>query len=394
MIVDDLRIGVFGYGMRGSLAKHAHRPGSGSAVVAVLDPDPEARQRAATVFGPDCVLAETLSDFLAAELDAAFVLSPDWLHAEHGRALLEAGVAVYLEKPMAISTDDCDQLLATARKLGGKLYLGHNMRHMAFVREMKRLIDDGAIGEPKVAWARHFVGHGGEFYFCDWHAERRRANTLLLQKGAHDIDVLHWLCGAYTVNVSGIGDQMVYRQPEAGEPTGPGKWWTKPEAERLSVFPPTKLTGLNPVVDVEDVSMLNMTLSNGVLASYQQCHFTPDYWRNYTVIGTEGRIENLGNGEPGSVIKLWNRRHEWAPNGDVEIPVVPKGGGMQGHGGADPLIVQEFLRYVRSGGSTDTSPVAARYAVATGCAGADSIRRGGVPVPVPRLDPDVASYFP
>ena len=41
-----------------------------------------------------------------------------------------------------------------------------------------------------------------------------------------------------------------------------------------------------------------MTLDNGVQASYEQCHFTPDYWRNYTVIGTEGRLENFGATPP------------------------------------------------------------------------------------------------
>jgi predicted dehydrogenase len=302
-----------------------------------------------------------------------FVLSPDYLHAEHAVALLEAGVAVYLEKPMAITTEDCDRILRTAQKSGGKLYLGHNMRHMGFVREMKRLIDDGAIGEPKVAWCRHFVGNGGRFYFQDWHAERQYATSLLLQKGAHDIDVLHWLCGAYTESVSGIGDIMVYEPDEAAGTAPP--WWSDPE--RRTDWPPKALTGLNPVIDVEDVSMINMRLANGILASYQQCHFTPDYWRNYTVIGTEGRIGN--------------RRHSgWAQDSDIEVPVANE---AALHGGADPRIVGEFLRYVREGGATDTSPVAARYAVAAGCAGAESVRNGGTPVRVPEADPEAVAYF-
>ena len=53
--------------------------------------------------------------------------------------------------------------------------------------------------------------------------------------------------------------------------------------------------------------MMNMELDNGVLASYQQCHFTPDYWRNYTVIGTEGRLENFGDGA-GDQINVWTSR--------------------------------------------------------------------------------------
>jgi predicted dehydrogenase len=257
---------------------------------------------------------------------------------------------------------------------------------MPFVREMKRLIDDGAIGEPKVAWCRHFVGNGGDFYFADWHAERRYGTSLLLQKGAHDIDVLHWLCGSYTQEVTGMGELMVYSPEQGGgESTA---WWKS--SDRLKRWPPKSLTGLNPDMDVEDVSMLTMRLGNGILASYQQCHFSPDYWRNYTIIGTEGRIENFGNGEPGTAIRVWNQRHDYHADGDVVVPLEPETGG---HGGADPRIVGEFLRYVREGGNTETSPVAARYAVAAGCAGAESLRSGSVPVRVPDVDPAAAAYF-
>ena len=52
---------------------------------------------------------------------------------------------------------------------------------------------------------------------------------------------------------------------------------------------------LPPDIDIEDVSLVNMRLDNGVLAAYQQCHFSPDYWRNYTVIGDAGRLENFGD---------------------------------------------------------------------------------------------------
>ena len=381
----DLAIGVIGYGLRGSLARHAHQPGNGSKLVAVYDPDVAAHQRFRDRFGADLPATTDLDEFLKFDLDAAFVLSPDFLHEEHALALLNAGIPVYLEKPMAITTEGCDRLLQAAQQTGGRLYLGHNMRHMPFVREMKKLIDSGAIGEPKVAWCRHFVGNGGDFYFGDWHAERKYGTSLLLQKGAHDLDVLHWLCGSYASEVTAMGDRMVYSAEQGGEED---PWW---QGERnLKRWPPKSFTGLNPKMDVEDVSMMTMRLQNGILASYEQCHFTPDYWRNYTIIGTEGRIENFGNGEPGTVIRLWNQRHDYAAQGDHEVPLGEETGG---HGGADPRIVAEFLRYVREGGQTDTSPVAARYAVAAGCAGAESLRSGSRPVRVPEAAPEVTAYF-
>ena len=53
----------------------------------------------------------------------------------------------------------------------------------------------------------------------------------------------------------------------------------------------------------------------------------------------------------------------------------------------------EFLRFVRKGGATDVSAVAAREAVATGVLGAESIRNGGVPYDVPAVPQDVRDYF-
>ena len=151
-----------------------------------------------------------IRDRLEQPLDAVFVCTPDYLHEEHALAALEHGLAIYLEKPMAITIAGCDRILRAAMDARARLYVGHNMRHMAFVRQMKALIDQGAIGEVKTAWCRHFVGHGGDFYFKDWHAERHNTTGMLLQKAAHDIDVLHWLCGSYTRRVNAMGGLTLY----------------------------------------------------------------------------------------------------------------------------------------------------------------------------------------
>jgi predicted dehydrogenase len=371
-----MRLGVLGYGQRGELATHAHHPDHGTRVVVVCDPSPDAQARARDVFGPDLETVPAVDGLIDARPDAVFVLTPDWMHEEHAVRLLEAGIAVYLEKPMATSIAACDRILATAARTGARLYIGHNMRHMAFVREMKRLIDEGAIGQVETVWGRHFVGHGGDFFFRDWHADRSKTTGLLLQKGAHDIDVIHWLAGGYSRTVHAFGRLAVYGATTE-RLAGGESWW---KTGRLDAWPPRSLRPLNDVVDVEDLSLMEMVLDNGVLASYLQCNFTPDYWRSYTVIGDEGRLENFGDGDPGTVIKIWNRRKRGYADADVTVPV---GAAEGGHGGADPLIVAEFIRFVREGGATQTSPIAARNAVAAACAATESLRHGGIPVEVP-----------
>lgn len=381
----ELKLGVIGYGLRRSIAKSAHGVG-GARVVAVCDPSQRARDEAASDFGPDCLLLTDLADLLAQDLDAVMVLTPDDTHVEIVKATLRAGLPTFCEKPLAITTEGADEILQVAADAKVRLYVGHNMRHMPVVRQMKAIVDSGEIGRVRAIWCRHFVGAGGDFYFHDWHAERAHVGSLLLQKGAHDIDVIHWLAGGYTDRVSGVGDLVVYGDITDRRDNSDRLMW---DWYSRDTFPPTAQRELNPVVDVEDISMLQMRLDNGVFASYQQCHFTPDYWRNYTVIGDAGRIENFGDGS-GDQIHVWTSRYSDARSPD-RIEVVARAEG--GHGGADTGLAREFIRFVREGGQTEVSAVAARQAVATASKGAESIRGDGGFVRVPPLPRELRDYF-
>ena len=383
--MNELRVGVIGVGGRGGLARNAHQPANGVRLVAGADTNPAALAKFKADFADAFVTDDYRKMLRWPDVDAVFVCAPDHLHEKMAVAALHAGKAVYLEKPMAITVAGCDRILRAAYENRAKLYLGHNMRHMPFVVKMKRLIDKGAIGEVKAGWCRHFVGNGGEFYFRDWHADRRNTTGLLLQKGTHDIDVLHWLCGGYSRRVTGMGGLTLYGQLKDRQPKN-----AAPPLMKMKAWPPTSLTQLYPVVDVEDLSMVLMELDNGVLCSYQQCHFTPDYWRNYTIIGTHGRIENFGNVEPGTVIRLWDKKKDYNPDADHVFPAPATSGS---HGGADPSIVNEFIRFVRKGGPIATSPIAARYSVAAGVLATQSLRSGGRPKSVPPIDPKVDAYF-
>ena len=383
----DLRIGVIGFGARHSLAVHAHQPGEGSAVTVVADPGEHGKANARKALGEDIPIVDSVDELLAEhEVDAVMILAPDYAHASVALKTLEAGIPTFSEKPMAISVEDTDAMLALAKEKRARLYIGHNMRHMPVGRQMKAIVDSGRIGRVRAIWCRHFVGAGGDFYFKDWHAERAKSTSLLLQKGAHDIDVIHWLAGGYTRRVSGIGDLAVYGDITDRRDNSDRLMWDWFDAD---TWPPTAQKELNPIIDVEDISMIQMRLDNGVLASYQQCHFTPDYFRNYTVIGDAGRIENMGDGS-GAQIHIWESRRS-GPGRPDAVDVIARAEG--GHGGADPSLVAEFLSFVRHGGVTDVSAIAAREAVATGVLGAESIRNDGVPYDVPAVPEDVRRYF-
>lgn len=376
--MNDLKIGVIASGGRGRLAKHAHKPGEGSRIAAICDLKTSVLEEQKALYGDGGeVFASTdYRELLKQDLDAIFVCSPDFNHEEHAIAALQKGVPVYLEKPMAITLESCDNILRTAKEHGDRLFVGHNMRYMNIIQKMKELIDADEIGEVQSVWCRHFVSYGGDAYYRDWHADRRYSTGLLLQKGAHDIDLIHWFSGAYTTRVSAFGRLSVYdKLPRLAANEEPNTKWIKDQ------WPPLEQSGYNPVMDVEDTSVVNLQLSNGVLASYLQCHYSPDACRNYTVIGTKGRLENIGD-RPESPIFVWNRRTDtYNMVGDK----VFRGGkvGTSSHGGADELIVGDFIRFARGETSKGSTPMDARMSVAAGYLATQSLRDGGKPYDVP-----------
>lgn len=378
---------MVGCGVRATIGQHIRTVEPGSRIAWAVDTTEAGHKRARALFG-DVEVLNSVEELVAhtggpgsGQVHGAIVCTPDDTHKAVAEILLQAGIPVYLEKPMSISLEDSDALVDLTASTGTPLYVGHNMRHMSVITLMKRLIDEGAIGNVQAVWCRHFVGNGCDYYFKDWHADRSRAGTLLLQKGVHDIDVIHFLAGSSSSVVQGMGDLMIYGNIESRRDNSGS---TMRDWFSMDNWPPREQRDLNPVIDVEDISMLQMRLSNGVLASYQQCHFTPDYWRNYTIIGDAGRLENFGDGE-GGVVRVWNRRHAFAPEGDLEYPIV---GDLGGHNDADKLTMAEFVSIIREGDARPLSqrlanPLAARDAVATAVLGAHSLRHGSVPMEIP-----------
>ncbi len=319
------------------------------------------------------------------DVDAVCIMVRDQYHEEIAVAALEAGKAVYLEKPMALSVEGCDRILETAWRTGSKLFIGHNMRYVPSILKMKEIIDSGLIGEIQSVWVRHFINYGS-CYFRHWCARRETCNGLLLQKGAHDIDVIHWLAGGYTTRVVGMGRLSVYNRTTGR--LAPGEAPDRKISWDPGCWPPLELKGLDPDLNVEDHNMMLMQLDNGVQASYEQCMYTPDAERNYTFIGNRGRVENIGDfGDC--------RIHVWTRRGSRSEPdiIYHLKATDEGHGGSDPEIVNAFFDFVRTGKNPVVSPVAARNAVAAGAMAHYSMRHGNIPMDIPPVRPELLEYF-
>ena len=131
---------------------------------------------------------------------------------------------------------------------------------------------------------------------------------------------------------------------------------------------------------MEDDSVVAMELEGGIKATYMQCHFSPDYFRNYVIIGTEGRIENLNDDDKIRVLTR-TRSKKWGNLANHTIDVKPAPGS---HGGADPKITEDFLDMLLLGKEPVSTVLAGRMSVATGCAAAASMRNGGKVMEVSR----------
>jgi predicted dehydrogenase len=366
-----VRMGIIGAGLRSGIAEYWHKTEGSSEVVAVADISEERLLKFQEKIESPVFMTQDYKELLnRKDVDAVAVLSPDYLHEEHVIAALEAGKHVYSEKPLAITVEGCDRIIDTWQRSGKHLMVGFNMRYMSMYQTMKELVDSGAIGELKAIWVRHFVGLGGYFYYHDWHGKSENTTSLLLQKGSHDLDVIHWISGKYTTKVAAFGGLDYF----GGEMPND---LTCPKCDLKNTCPeynPKTFTecAFREEIDVEDNNMLIMELEGGIKASYLQCHFTPDYSRNYTFIGTEGRIEN--DDVNGKVYLKTRKTNSWKEFSDVTYEMKKETGS---HGGADPKITQDFVDLVLYDKQPLTTPFAGRMSVAVGCAATESIRAGG-----------------
>lgn len=196
-----LRVGLIGYGAIGHEHSEAIRNTEGLTLAAVSDPDPE-RQRAAQDLAPDITCFSDSQDMLdSAPIDLVVVSTPPNSHATWARAALERDIHVVLEKPMALTAAQCDELIALADEHQRTLVVYQNRRFDADFVTMRRLIHEGAIGE-----AFHYESFvGGYRRPCDfWHSDVDVSGGAIFDWGSHFIDQILSIFDSPVAHVSGV----------------------------------------------------------------------------------------------------------------------------------------------------------------------------------------------
>lgn len=184
-----VRIGVIGAGFMGRQHIDFIDAASGAELVAVADPAaPTATDVGHPVFAS---AAEMLAD---ARPDAVVIANPNALHVDTAVECLEAGVAVLLEKPVAVDYAQSLRLVDAVERLGGRLLVGHHRRHHPAVARARAAIRDGELGAV-VAVSGMWSARKEDRYFTDlpWHSAPGAGVTLI--NVVHDLDLLRHLCG-------------------------------------------------------------------------------------------------------------------------------------------------------------------------------------------------------
>lgn len=185
-----MKIGLIGCGQ---VALGVHLPNLrrlGVKVGGLCDPSPEALQ-AAGQLAPEAPRWNSLEAMLKCPgVEAVLISSPPAYHARQALACLQAGLPVYLEKPLATSLEDGQALVEAARQSRPLVALGFNLRFHPLFQEMRRLFRSGRIG--KLISMRSVFSSGG-LLTDSW--RRGQGGGALLELGSHHFDLVHFLSG-------------------------------------------------------------------------------------------------------------------------------------------------------------------------------------------------------
>ncbi|MBP1993902.1 Gfo/Idh/MocA family protein [Paenibacillus eucommiae] len=163
--------------------------------VAVADVQEERAQKLASTYGirPYVQYKEMIE---REKPDIAVITLPHFLHKEAAVFCAEQGCHVLLEKPMALNTEECDEIIAAVRRSKVTLLVGHTQHYIAENREAKRIMEQNWLGElVMIIDARHTN------YFQAqrprWFLQKELAGGgILTNLGSHSVDKIQWLGGA------------------------------------------------------------------------------------------------------------------------------------------------------------------------------------------------------
>jgi len=256
MKVNQIKFAVVGCGNIGSRHLAVINDEDNAELVAICDIDEKKCQIESEKYGVPYFL--DYDDMLVqVEADILSICTPHGLHKEMAIKAAERKRHTLVEKPMALSVSDCDEMNASALKNGVKLFVVKQNRFSTPIALAKEALDSGRLGrvfmvQCNVLWNRH------EGYYSDsvWRGKKELEGGALYTQVSHFIDLLVWWFG---------------------------------ELKRTKTITSTLMHN----IEIEDCGVSGLEFKNGVLGSltWTTCVYNKNYEGRITIIGEHGTIK-------------------------------------------------------------------------------------------------------
>lgn len=192
----EIRFAVVGCGHIGKRHATLIHKGEGSKLVAVADINPDLASTVKEEF--DVPFYSSLEELLENEsdFDVINVCTPNGLHAEQSLAALEKGFHVVCEKPMALNSADCREMISLAKQVDKKIFCVMQNRYSPPSAWLKGLIDEGRFGEIYKIQIGCYWNRDTRYYKKGhWHGTKDLDGGTLFTQFSHFVDLMYWLFG-------------------------------------------------------------------------------------------------------------------------------------------------------------------------------------------------------
>ena len=197
-MTDDrkIRFAVLGFGHIGMRHADMIAANAECELTAVIDINSSLRDKASERYKTS--FFGSLEEFLGGGTlaDVVCVATPNGLHAGQAITCLEAGMHVVIEKPMALTTADCNAIFAVAESKGKRVFGVMQNRYSPAMQWLKRLIQDSSLGDIYMVDVHCYWNRDERYYTGNtWHGTAALDGGTLFTQFSHYVDLLYWLFG-------------------------------------------------------------------------------------------------------------------------------------------------------------------------------------------------------
>jgi len=161
------------------------------------------------------------------EVDLISVCTPNGLHYQGAISALKAGKHVLVEKPMALSKTQCEEMIKESEKNKKELYVVKQNRFNPPIVKLKEIVESGKLGQVYMVQVNCFWNRNEKYYLSsDWKGTKELDGGTLFTQFSHFVDILYYLFGNLE-NISGIAKNVNHGKLIEFEDTGTFNFYMK-----------------------------------------------------------------------------------------------------------------------------------------------------------------------